>query len=57
MRADKDKKYAFFGLDVKRILRRSIRMYFAPLVGAFNGMRAEMHRYDVEEKAQKPKNA
>jgi hypothetical protein len=54
---NKYRKYAFFGLDVKSILRRSIRMYFAPLVGAFNGMRAEMHRYDVEEKAQEPKSA
>jgi hypothetical protein len=49
-------KHAFFGLDVKSILRRSIRMYFAPLVGAVNGMRAELHRYDVEETAQNPKN-
>jgi hypothetical protein len=32
-------------------------MYFAPLVGAIKGMRAEMHRYDVEEKAQKPISA
>lgn len=41
-------KTGFFGLDVKSIWQRSLRMYFAPLVGAFNGMRAEMQRYEQE---------
>lgn len=35
-------------LHVRRIMRDSIRMYFAPLTGAFKGIRAEFYRIDGE---------
>lgn len=31
-----------------KLIRNSIRMYFAPLIGAIKGIRAEMHRIDQE---------
>lgn len=31
-------------IQVKRIVRDSIRVYFAPLVGAYKGIRSEMRR-------------
>ena len=34
--------------QVRRVMRDSIRMYFAPLTGAFKGVRAEWHRADRE---------
>ena len=34
--------------EVRRLMLNSIRMYFAPLIGAFKGIRAEMHRVDRE---------
>lgn len=35
-------------MQMRRIMRDSIRMYFAPLMGAFKGIRAELHRADRE---------
>jgi hypothetical protein len=35
-------------LSVRRILRDSIRIFFAPLIGAIKGMRAELRRVDDE---------
>ena len=35
-------------IQFRRVLRDSIRMYFAPLTGAFKGIRAELHRVDRE---------
>ena len=32
-------------MDYRRIITNSIRLYFAPLVGAYKGWRAEMLRY------------
>lgn len=37
-----------FSDSVCRILRESILMYFAPLVGAFKGVRAEYKRLDQD---------
>ena len=34
--------------QLRRVMRDSIRMYFAPLTGAFKGIRAELHRADRE---------
>ena len=34
--------------QIRRLVLNSIRMYFAPLIGAFKGIRAEMHRVDRE---------
>ena len=34
--------------EIRRLMLNSIRMYFAPLIGAFKGIRAEMHRVDRE---------
>jgi len=34
--------------QVRRVMRDSIRMYFAPLTGAIKGIRAELHRADRE---------
>lgn len=31
---------------LRRVLRDSIRLYFAPLIGAYKGIRAELHRAD-----------
>lgn len=42
-------------IQVRRVLRDSIRMYFAPLAGAFKGIRAELHRADRE--VQRHRNA
>jgi hypothetical protein len=33
-------------MSARRIMRDSIRVYFAPLVGAFKGIRAELQRTD-----------
>ena len=33
-------------IQVRRVMQDSIRMYFAPLTGAFKGIRAELHRAD-----------
>ena len=35
-------------LHVRRVMRHSIRMYFAPLTGAVKGIRAELSRVDPE---------
>jgi hypothetical protein len=35
-------------IHMRRILRDSIRMYFAPLTGAFKGIRSELQRADRE---------
>jgi hypothetical protein len=35
-------------IHVRRVMRDSIRMYFAPLTGAIKGIRAELHRTDRE---------
>jgi hypothetical protein len=37
-----------FLAQVRRIFRDSVRMYFAPLVGAIKGIRAEYARLDRE---------
>ena len=34
--------------QIRRLMLNSIRTYFAPLIGAFKGIRAEMHRVDRE---------
>ena len=34
--------------QMRRVMRDSIRMYFAPLTGAIKGIRAELHRADRE---------
>lgn len=52
-------------VQVRRVMRDSIRMYFAPLTGAFKGIRAELHRTDreierrrkAEEKREKAQHA
>ena len=35
-------------VKLRRVMRDSIRMYFAPLTGAFKGIRAELQRADRE---------
>ncbi|CAJ0804211.1 MULTISPECIES: hypothetical protein [Ralstonia] len=35
-------------INVRRVFRDSLRMYFAPLTGAFKGIRAELRRTDRE---------
>lgn len=35
-------------INMRRVMRGSIRLYFAPLVGAFKGIRAELRRADRE---------
>lgn len=40
---------------IRRIMRDSIRMYFAPLIGAFKGISAELRRADME--VQRERNA
>ncbi len=35
-------------IDVKRIFIKSLRLYFAPLIGAFNAVKAEIKRFDRE---------
>lgn len=35
-------------INVRRVLKGSIRMYFAPLTGAFKGVREELRRADGE---------
>ena len=34
--------------QIRRLMLNSFRSYFAPLVGAIKGIRAEMHRVDRE---------
>lgn len=38
------------GLDVRRVMRDSIRVYFAPLVGAYRTLRAEIRRADRNDR-------
>lgn len=38
------------GIDWRRAIRYSIRDYFAPLTGAYEGIRDEKHRVDREER-------
>lgn len=35
-------------IDVRRVFRDSVRLYFAPLTGAIKGIRAELRRADQE---------
>lgn len=35
-------------IDVKKVFLSSLRLYFAPLVGAFNAIRAEIKRFERE---------
>jgi hypothetical protein len=35
-------------LSIRRIFKNSVRMYFAPLTGAFKGVQAELRRSDRE---------
>ncbi|MBC7380171.1 MAG: hypothetical protein H7346_22410 [Burkholderiaceae bacterium] len=35
-------------INVRHVLRDSIRIYFAPLTGAIKGIRSELHRVDRE---------
>lgn len=35
-------------IDVKKVFADSLRLYFAPLVGAFNAIRAEILRAERE---------
>ncbi len=35
-------------LPIKRIMMDSLRLYFAPLTGAFRGVKAEFQRLDRE---------
>ena len=35
-------------INVRRIMRNSVRLYFAPLIGALKGIRSELHRADRE---------
>jgi hypothetical protein len=37
-----------FMIHLRRVTKNSIRIYFAPLTGAFKGMRAEWRRIDLE---------
>lgn len=37
-------------IHVRRVVRDSIRMYFAPLTGAFKGIRTELQRTDRDIK-------
>jgi hypothetical protein len=38
-------------IDLKKIFADSLRMYFAPLTGAFNAIKAEMARRERERRA------
>lgn len=38
-------------IDIKKIFRDSLRMYFAPLVGAYRAVVAEMQRAERERNA------
>lgn len=40
-------------LPLRRLLKDSIRMYFAPLTGAYKGIRSEFQRVDAEIKRQR----
>lgn len=35
-------------IDVKKVFIDSLRLYFAPLVGAFNAVMAEIKRFERE---------
>ena len=37
-----------FMIHLRRVIKNSIRIYFAPLTGAFKGMRAEWRHIDLE---------
>lgn len=44
-------------LNLKRIARDSIRMYFAPLTGAYKGIRDEMRRIDADSNRNRQQEA
>ena len=35
-------------MDIKKVFADSLRLYFAPLIGAFKAVKAEIHRFDRE---------
>ena len=39
-------------LNLRRIFRRSVRLYSAPIVGAYKGIRDEFRRIDAEDDEQ-----
>lgn len=43
--------------DMRRIMRDSVRAYFAPLTGAIKGIRAELHRVERDAKRQRDRAA
>lgn len=40
-------------MQMRRVMRDSIRVYFAPLTGAFKGIKAELHRADRDIERQR----
>lgn len=45
-------------LNIRRIFRASVRAYFAPLTGAFKGIREELRRTDPwRHQRERPKQA
>ena len=43
-----------FMIHLRRVIKDNIRIYFAPLTGAFKGMRAEWRRIDREIQRKRP---
>jgi hypothetical protein len=49
------KLFAFRSQQTRRIVKDSIRMYFAPVTGAYKGIRAELQKIDHD--VQRHRNA
>ena len=43
--------------DLRRVMRASVRAYFAPLTGAVKGVRAELQRVDREAQRQRDRQS
>lgn len=43
--------------DMRRMMRDSVRTYFAPITGAIKGIRAELHRVERDAKRQRDQQA
>lgn len=42
---------------MRRMMRDSVRTYFAPITGAIKGIRAELHRVERDAKRQRDQQA
>lgn len=43
-------------MNIRKIFRNSVRLYFAPLTGAFRAVRSELHRIEKQHQREAHQN-